>query len=102
MAAGHFRHQVGCRRRDDNEIGIAGKPNMADIEFALWIEQIGVNVFAGERACGQRRDEMLRGGGEDAAHVNAVVLQAANEIERFVGGNAAADDEQGRADVRRP
>ena len=37
---------------------------------------------------------MLRGGGEDAAHARAAVLQAADEIERFVGGDAAADDEQ--------
>ncbi len=37
---------------------------------------------------------MLRGRGENAAHVHAVILQAANEIERFVGGNAAADDEE--------
>ncbi len=94
VTARHFRHQIGGRRRDDDEIGVAGETNMADIEFALRIEQIGVNVLAGERAGGERRNEMLRGRGENAAHMHAVVLQAANKIERFVGGNAAADDEK--------
>ena len=61
MAARHVRHQVGGRRRDDDEIGVAGEANMTDIEFALRIEQIGIGALAGERACGERRDEMLRG-----------------------------------------
>ena len=37
---------------------------------------------------------MLGGLRENAAHIRAAVLQAADEIERFIGGNAAADDEQ--------
>jgi len=37
---------------------------------------------------------MLRGAGENAAHAGAAVLQPADEIERLIGGNAAADDEQ--------
>ena len=37
---------------------------------------------------------MLGGSGENAAHARAAVLQAANEIERFIGGDAAADDEK--------
>ena len=44
--------------------------------------------------------------GEDAAHGEAALLQPADEIERFVGGDAAADDEQhapraGRGGLRR-
>ena len=94
MAAGHLRHQIRRRRRDDDEIGVARQPNMADVEFALRIEQIGVGALAAQRAGRQRRDEMLRGRGEDAAHVRAAVLQPADEIERLIGGDAAADDEQ--------
>ena len=94
MATRHFRHQVGGRRRDDDEVGIAREPNMADVEFALRIEQVGIGAFAGQRAGGKRRDEVLRGGGEDATHLRAAILQAADQIERFIGGDAAADDEQ--------
>jgi hypothetical protein len=38
MAAGHPRHQIGRRWSDDDHVGIAGKPNMTDVEFALRIE----------------------------------------------------------------
>ena len=94
MAAGHFGDQIGGRRRHHDEIGVAREADMADVEFALRIEQIGIGALAGERAGGKRRDEMLRGLGEDAAHARAAILQAADEIERLIGGDAAADDEQ--------
>src|SRR5580704_12768937 len=67
---------------------------MADVELALRIEQVGENALAAQRAGGERRDEMLRGGGEDAAHLRAAVLQATDQVERFIGSDAAADDEQ--------
>src|SRR5262249_52277739 len=57
-------------------------------------EQVGVGALAAQRAGGERRYELLRGGGEDAAHRDRPLLQPANEIERLVGGNAAADDEK--------
>ena len=37
---------------------------------------------------------MLRGGGKNAAHLRAAILQTPDQIERFIGGNAAADDKQ--------
>ena len=67
---------------------------MADIEFALRVKQIGVGALAGERAGRERRDEMRRRRREDAAHVRAAILQPPDQVERFVGGDAAADDEQ--------
>src|SRR5580704_6046081 len=73
---------------------------MTDVELALRIEQIGENALAAQRAGGERRDEMLRGRGEDAAYLCIPVLQAADQIERFVGGDAAADDEQDAVAVR--
>ena len=94
MATRHFRDQIGGCRRHDNKVGIAGKPNVADIEFALWIEQIGIGAFSGQRADGQWRNEMLRGSGENATDVRAAVLQTADQIERFIGGNAATYNEQ--------
>ena len=61
MAARHFRDQVGGRRRDNDQIGIAREANVADVEFALRIEQVGIGALAGKRADRERRDEVLRG-----------------------------------------
>ena len=41
MAARHLGHQVGGRRRDHDEIGLARQPDMADVELARRIEQVG-------------------------------------------------------------
>ncbi len=35
MAVRHFRHQVGGRRRDHDQIAVAREPDMADVELAL-------------------------------------------------------------------
>ena len=98
MAARHLCHEVGGRRRDDDEVGVAGEANMADVELALRVEQVGVGALAAERAGRERRDEVLRRAGENAAHPRAAVLQPPDEVERLVGGDAAADDEE---DARR-
>ena len=60
---------------------------------SLWIEQIGVGARQ-QRAGRERRDEMRRRRREDAAHARAAILQTPDQVERFVGGNAAADDEE--------
>ena len=60
MAVRHLRHQVGGRGRDHDEIGVARKPDVPDIEFAARIEQVGEGALARERADRQRRDEFLR------------------------------------------
>ena len=46
MAVRHLRHQVGGRRRHHDQIGVARETDMAGIEFALGIEQIGVGALA--------------------------------------------------------
>ena len=90
----HSGDEVGGRRRDHDHVGIARHADMADVKLALRIEQIGMGTLPRQRARRKRRNEMLRGGGENDAHLRAAVLQAANEIERFVGRNTAADDEK--------
>ena len=76
------------------EVGVAGEADMADVELALRVEQVGVGALAAERAGRERRDEVLRRAGEDAAHPRAAVLQPPDQVERLVGGDAAADDEE--------
>ena len=94
MPARHLGHQVGGGGRHHDQIGFAREPDMADIELGRGIEQIGEDAFAGQRAGRERRDELLRGRRQDAADGGAALLQPADEIERLVGRDAAADDEQ--------
>ena len=35
MPARHLGHEVGGRRRDDEQVGVAGEPDMADIRLVL-------------------------------------------------------------------
>ena len=50
MAAGHLGHQVGGGRRHHHEIGFARQTNMADVEFAAGVEQVGEHAFADDGA----------------------------------------------------
>ena len=68
MAASHLGHQVGGGWRDDDEIGLAREPDVADVEFARRIEQVGEDAPADNGARRQRRDEMLGRFCQDAAH----------------------------------
>ena len=89
-----FRHQVGGRGRDDDEIAVACEADMADVELGCRIEQIGVGAFARERADRHGRDELLCGAGHHDAHRKAALAQPADQVERLVGGDAARDDEK--------
>ncbi len=57
MAARHFRQQIGGRRRDDDEVGLARHPDMADVELVVAAEEVGMDLAAGQRADGKRGDE---------------------------------------------
>ena len=89
-----FRHQVGGGRRDDDQVGLARQADMADIVLVLAVEQVGEDMVGRQRADRQRRDEFLRGGRHDTAHGGAALAQAADQVERLVGRDAAADDQQ--------
>ena len=93
-AVGEPGHQVGGGRRDDDEVGLAGQADMADILLVLAVEQVGEDVVGGQRADRQRRDEVLRGLGHDGADGGAALAQPADQVERLVGGDAAADDQE--------
>ena len=94
MAVRHLRHQVGGRGRHDDQVAVARKADVAGVELALRIEQVGVAALVGKRAGCKRRDELLRGARQHAAHVHVPVLQPADQIQRLVGGDAAADDQR--------
>ena len=94
----HLRHQIGGRGRHHDQVAVTGQANMAGIEFALGIEQVGIDALAGQRARRQRRDELRGGFGEHAADADVPLLQPPDQVQRLVGRNAAADD-QGDADL---
>ena len=93
VALRHLRHQVGGGRRHDDEVAVARKSDVAGIELALGIEQIRVAALMRQRAGGERGDEFLRGVGEHAANRKTSIFQSPDEVERLVGGDAAADDQ---------
>ena len=97
VAGRHPRHQVGGGRRHHDGVGVARELDMADIRLALPVEQIGMGPLPGERGRRQRRDEFLGGFGQQRAHLRPALAQAPDQVERLVGGDAAADDEQDAA-----
>ena len=66
---------------------------MAGVELALGIEQVGIGALARQRARRKRRHELLRRAGQHAADMDVALLQPPDQVQRLVGGNAAADDQ---------
>ena len=94
LAARHLRHQVCGRRRHHDQPRLARQADMADVLLVRSVEEFAEDATAGERADRKRRHELLRSFGHHGTHAIAPLLQAADQVERLVGGNAAADDEQ--------
>ena len=94
MAVGELRHEVGCSRRDDKQVSLARQPDMTDIVLVMAIEQFGEDMVGRQRTDRQRRDKLPGGGGHDDTNRSATLAQAPDQVERLVGGDAAADDEQ--------
>ncbi len=94
MTAGHACDEVGCRGCDDDEIGIARQPDVADLAFVIQVEEIGEYPFVRQCRDGKRRHELMRGLRHHDAHVMAALFQAPDQVQALVGGNAAADDQK--------
>jgi hypothetical protein len=94
MTARHLRHQVGGGRCNDHKVRIAGKADMADIGLVLTVEEIRMRALPRKRGRGERRDECLSAGRQDTADGGAALAQAADEVERLVGRDAAPDHEK--------
>ena len=91
-AAGHLGHQVGGRRRHHDEIAFARK-TMCPISNSLARIDRSVRTRSPVIAPADTRDEMLGRLGQDAAYARPR-SSALDEVERLVGGDAAADDQQ--------
>ena len=94
VAAGHPRDEVGSSRRDDDEVGITGEADVADLALVVEAEQVGQHPLVRQRADRQRRHEALAGSRDHRAHGDAALGKAPDQVEALVGGDAAADDEE--------
>ena len=90
----HFCHEIRRCRSNDNEIRFTRQADMPDIVLVLTGEQVGKDLVRGQCTDGQGRDKFFRCLGQHRAHMRTPLTQAADQIETFIGGNAAADDEK--------
>ena len=68
--------------------------DMADLDLVLEVPQRGVDRAFGERAEAHRGDEMLAALGQHRRDRMAGLLEQAHQLERLVGRDPAADDEE--------
>jgi hypothetical protein len=91
---GHLGEEVGGRRADHHEVGLAAELDVADLGFAVGIPQRGVDRVAAERGEAHRGDELRAPVGQHAGHLAAALADQAHELAGLVGGDAAAHDQQ--------
>ena len=94
MATRHLGHQVGRCRCDDDQVRLAREADVADLALVVEIKQVGEHALVGQRCNRQRRDELLRRLCHHRAHAEATLARPTDQVETFVGRDAAADDEQ--------
>src|SRR3546814_10617718 len=66
----------------------------SDVCSSDLVEEAGVNLILAQRRERQRRHELLARAGQDAAHGHARLAQQPHKLDRLIGRDAAADDEQ--------
>ena len=94
MAAGHLRHQIGGGRGHHDQIGLAREADVADLALVIEVEKIGEDPVVGQGTDRQRCDELLRCSRHDCTHRYSAFPCAPDQLQAFVGGDAAADDQQ--------
>src|SRR5262245_42168338 len=67
---------------------------MADLGLVREAEELAEHALARETRHRQRCDELSSALGQDGAHLDPPLAQAADELERLIGGDAASDDQQ--------
>ena len=93
-AFGHAGEDIGGRRRDHDQVGLARKADVPDVVLVLPVEE-SVNTLlpviaptaSGVTNCFRRR-------GQDRVHIGAALAQPPDQVERFVEGDPAGDDEE--------
>ena len=93
----HLREQVGRRRADHDQIGLAAELDMAHLGLVLQIPQRGIDRAFRQGRKAHRGDEMGAARGQDGGHRMAGLARQADQLGGLVGGNATADDEEDAA-----
>ncbi len=91
---GGARQHIRCRRRDDDEIGLARQSDVPHLAFQRRAEEIGMDGSPGKGGEGQLGDEFFARGRQHDAGRSAGLTHPADELERLVGRDPTADDEQ--------
>ena len=94
MPPRHLRHQVCGGRGDDNQVGAAAQLDMAHLGLVGQVEKVGVDLAPRQRRDRQRGDEFRARAGQNRGHLRAALAQAADQVQRLEGGDAAADDQE--------
>ena len=90
----HLGHDVGGRRGHHHDIGLLPQPDVGDVALGGQRERVGVGRPAGEGLDRERGHKFGTGTGQDAAHLGAALPEPPDEVEAFVGGDAACDHQQ--------
>jgi hypothetical protein len=90
-AMGHPGHEIGGGRGHDDEIGRARQLYMPHLGLVGQVEQIGKHLAPGQRRDRKRRHELRPGTGQHGRDRVAALAQPADQVERLVGRDAAAD-----------
>ena len=94
QSMGGFRQEIGGRRRDHHEIGVAGQFDMPHLRFIGEREEILMHLRARQRRQRQGRHELRAGLRQHRTDRGTAFAQATHEVERLVGCNATADDQE--------
>ncbi len=97
MTICHLGHQIRRRRRDHHQIGVARQLDMTHLRLARQVEQVAVNRLRRQRRRRQRRHELLGRAGQHRHHLGAQPSQLADQHQRFIGRDPAANDQKNPA-----
>ncbi len=86
-------HIVPGLGRDDATV-VAGVPIALTTDVEAAREKIAKDLHPGQGRYGKRGDKLFARAGQDRCDLGAAFAQTPDQIEGFIGGNAAADDQQ--------
>ena len=93
-ARGHLGKDIGSGRTNHHKVGLTAELNMPDFPFFLQVEHVAIYLVFGHDAHRKRRDKLSRAFRHHRAYGNALTLQQAHKLKRFVSSDAAANDQE--------
>ena len=94
QAVGGLGHQVGGGGNHHQQVCRARQLDMAHLGLGGQREQLVIDLVLGQGRQRQRGDEVGAAGREHRAHGDPGLAQQADQLQRLIGGDAAAHDQQ--------